>query len=152
MYHSQKTPLIDNKFNMSYISNDDRFLHGSGIYFTPDRGYAHDNFSGDNGVTYECYLSLKKQFKVNLDEDDEVIFDELFQSNFKYQINKEDIISDILYYEEYIINNFDHVYMTRIDEDGDRIGPDELIVFDTKNIKSIKNKGEWDMNSDDIYH
>jgi hypothetical protein len=147
MYHGTKSPINNNSFFVMKRT-DFRFLHGMGIYFTPDEGYASDNFAGENGITYECFLSLHKGFNVNIDEDDNVIIDDTFKSNFSENIaiiNKPKI-------EQFVKENFDHIYMRRIDEDGELNGPDEIIVFDVKRIKSIHNNGKWNKNSADIFN
>jgi hypothetical protein len=140
MYHTGKNSLVDNSFLKKYITKDDRFLHGYGIYFTSDEGYSVDNFGGENGgFTYPCYLSLKNPFKVNLDEDDEVIFDERFinsidnlkDGNFSNRKNN-DILYDYFLNNKKILTNIiknysDSIWMFRED------GPDEIIVFSPNN-------------------
>lgn len=119
--------------------------HGVGFYFY------------NNEIAYEYYrnvlevlLRIENPFNmyelIDLEKAKYLITSDIYEKN-------KPIIDDLFEYGGYCLDIYQYLTNDRLIELGydGIIHGDVAVVFMSNQIKHVKNKGEWDINNDDIY-
>jgi len=134
VYHGTDSDF--DKFEITKHGKTDFGWYGKGFYFTPNKDlaelYARQNPNGSSdllnkGSIYTVYLSVKKPFMTDLTSLSDTYVEKLKEEGY-----------DGIFYYEYLQDRHNGSY------------PTEIIVFNSNQIKSIFNKGNFDPKNNNI--